>query len=116
MAGNVWVVAEQWKGSISDVTYEALALGRELAGGLGVRLEAVLLGHGARALAASLGRADGVLYVDAPGAGRRAPASRSSRALAALAAERARPWCWSPPPTSAGTCSGCCRRAWAPRW
>ncbi len=48
MAGNVWVVAEQWKGSISDATYEALALGRELAAGLGARLEAVLAGHGAR--------------------------------------------------------------------
>jgi len=88
MAGNVWIVAEQWKGSISDATYEALALGRELAGGLGVRLEAVLVGHGARDLAASLGRADGVIYVDNPaladGTG-----EQVSRALAALAAERA---------------------------
>ncbi|MBM3695205.1 MAG: electron transfer flavoprotein subunit alpha/FixB family protein [Actinobacteria bacterium] len=87
MAGNVWIVAESWKGSISDATYEALALGRELADGLGVRLEAVLLGHGARAAAASLGRADGVLYVDHPaladGVG-----EETSRALAALAAAR----------------------------
>ena len=66
MAGNVWVVAEQWKGSVSDATYEALALGRDLADGLGARLEAVLLGQGARALAESLGRADGVLYLDHP--------------------------------------------------
>jgi len=88
MAGNIWVVAEQWKGSISDATYEALALGRDLAGPWGVRLEAVLAGHGVRALAASLGRADGVLYIDHPaladGTGEQA-----SRALAALAAERA---------------------------
>lgn len=88
MAGNVWIVAEQWKGSISDATYEALALGRDLADGLGVRLEAVLLGHGARHLAVSLGRADGVIYVDAPaladGTG-----DQVSRALAVLTAERA---------------------------
>jgi len=88
MAGNVWVVAEQWKGSISDATYEALALGRDLAGGLGGRLEAVLLGHGARHLAASLGRADTVLYVDHPALAD-ATGEQTSRALAALAAERA---------------------------
>jgi electron transfer flavoprotein alpha subunit len=88
MAGNVWIVAEQWKGSISDATFEALALGRDLANGLGVRLEAVLLGHGVRDLAASLGRADTVIYIDAlalaEGTG-----DQVSRALAALAAERA---------------------------
>ena len=66
MAGNVWVVAEHWKGTISDATYELLALGRGLADSLGVRLEAVLLGHGVRGLAASLGAADAVLYVDHP--------------------------------------------------
>jgi electron transfer flavoprotein alpha subunit len=87
MAGNVWVVAEQWKGSISDATYEALALGRELAAGLGARLEAVLAGHGARPLAASLGRSDGVLCIEHPaladGTG-----EQISRAVAVLAAER----------------------------
>lgn len=88
MAGNVWIVAEHWKGSISDATYEALALGGELAAGLGVRLEAVLLGHGARGLTASLGRADAVLYVDHPALAD-AGGDQTSRALAALAAERA---------------------------
>ena len=66
MAGNVWVVAEQWKGSISDATPELLALGRELADSMGVRLEAVLLGQGVRELAASLGPADSVLCADDP--------------------------------------------------
>jgi len=87
MAGNVWVVAEQWKGSVSDATYEALALGRDLAEGLGARLEAVLLGQGVRALADSLGRADAVLYVDHPALAE-GTGEQTSRALAALAAER----------------------------
>ncbi|MCC6858796.1 MAG: electron transfer flavoprotein subunit alpha/FixB family protein [Bryobacterales bacterium] len=64
MNGNIWVVAEQWKGQISEITYEVMALGRELADGLGARLEAVLLGHNARSLAAGLGKADLVLYAD----------------------------------------------------
>jgi electron transfer flavoprotein alpha subunit len=66
MAGNIWVFAEQWHGQLSKATYEALALGRELADGLGVKLEAVLLGHNAQDLAQTLGVADTVLYVDQP--------------------------------------------------
>ncbi len=66
MAGAVWVLAEQWRGGLSEVTYELLALGRELAEGLGVSLEAVLLGSEAESMAASLGAADRVLYVDSP--------------------------------------------------
>ena len=88
MAGNVWVVAEHWKGNISDATYELLALGRRLADSLGVRLEAVLLGHGDRELAASLGTADTVLYVDDPTLAD-ASGLQASRAVAALAAGRA---------------------------
>jgi electron transfer flavoprotein alpha subunit len=87
MAGNVWIAAEHWKGSVSDATYELLALGRSLADSLGVRLEAVLLGHGARGLAASLGAADAVLYADHPaladGTG-----EQTSRALAEIASAR----------------------------
>jgi electron transfer flavoprotein alpha subunit len=66
MAGNIWVFAEQWHGQLSKATYEALALGRELADELGVKLEAVLLGHNAQDLAQTLGVADAVLYVDHP--------------------------------------------------
>jgi electron transfer flavoprotein alpha subunit len=66
MPGNVWILAEQWRGELSGITFEALALGRELADGLGVALEAVLLGHQVQALAGDLGAADTVLYVDHP--------------------------------------------------
>ena len=64
MVGAVWVVAEQWRGGVSEVVYELLALGRELADGLGVPLEAVLLGSGVEGLAGSLGAADRVLYAE----------------------------------------------------
>ena len=66
MTGNIWVLAEQWRGRISEVTYETLALGREVADALGVPLTAVLLGSNARDLAQTLGRADAVLYLDHP--------------------------------------------------
>ncbi len=66
MAGNVWVLVEHWRGQVSEITYEVLALGHEVADTLGVKLEAVLLGHGSRGLAESLGRADCVLSVDHP--------------------------------------------------
>jgi len=88
MTGNVWVVADQWKGTVSEATYEALALGRGLADSFGVRLEAVLLGHGVRGLTASLGVADAVLYVDHPVLAD-ATGEQTSRALAALASARA---------------------------
>ncbi len=88
MTGNVWITAEHWRGSISDATYELLALGRDLADSLGVRLEAVLLGHGVQGSAASLGKADAVLYVDHPALAD-ATGEQASRALAALAAQRA---------------------------
>jgi electron transfer flavoprotein alpha subunit len=83
----VWVVAEHWKGAVSDATKEALALGRSLADPLGVRLEAVLLGHGMRDLATGLGPADTVLYVDHPSLAD-PTGLQAGRAVAALAAER----------------------------
>jgi electron transfer flavoprotein alpha subunit len=87
MAGNVWVLAEQWRGRLSDLAGEGLALGRELATGFGSRLEAVLLGSGAQALAAGLGAADGVLSVDHPSLAEPNPEAWC-RALEALIAER----------------------------
>jgi electron transfer flavoprotein alpha subunit len=87
MAGNVWVLADQWRGQLSDITFEVLTLGRELADGLGVSLEAVLLGNQVKDLAHQLGVADAVVYVDDPAL--LEPVSNSySQALADLATQR----------------------------
>jgi electron transfer flavoprotein alpha subunit len=88
MAGNIWVLAEQWRGRVSEITYETLALGREIADGLGVKLQAVLLGHGVRELARSLGKADSVLYADHPELAEPL-AEPQAKALAQLVRERA---------------------------
>jgi len=66
MTGAIWVVAEQWRGRISPITFEGLALGREVADALGTPLHAVLMGHQAAGLAEKLGKADAVLYLDHP--------------------------------------------------
>jgi electron transfer flavoprotein alpha subunit len=59
MATNIWVLAETWRGQVTETTLELLTLGREVAGQCGGKLEAVLLGD--KSLAASLGAADNVL-------------------------------------------------------
>jgi electron transfer flavoprotein alpha subunit len=87
MAGKIWVLAEQWRGELSEITYELLALGRELAEGLGTSLEAVLLGHEAKDLAGHLGAADAVLYADHPKLAE-PTAEVSSHVLARLVEER----------------------------
>jgi len=87
MTANIWIAAESRKGSISEVTFEVLALGRELADALGVQLEAVLLGHGERESASALGKADRVLYVDHPSLAD-ATGEQVSRAWAALWEQR----------------------------
>ena len=66
MAHNIAVIVEHWRGRISPITYELLALGREIADQSLAPLQALLLGHGARDLARSLGIADSVLYLDHP--------------------------------------------------
>jgi electron transfer flavoprotein alpha subunit len=87
MAGNVWVLAEQWRGQLSDVTFELLVLGRELATTVGGPLQAVLLGHQVTDLAGKLGAADSVLHVDHPSLAEPSPEAYC-RALAALIEER----------------------------
>src|SRR3972149_5761737 len=72
MAGEIWVLVEQWRGRISDITYEVLALGREVAEALAGSLQAVVLGPGAGESASSLGaggggRVGGDLGVAGPG-------------------------------------------------
>ena len=66
MAGNLLVLVEHWRGQLSEITFEMLALGREAADALGVRLEAALLGNQVRGLAEYLGQADSVLYAEHP--------------------------------------------------
>ncbi|PLX43826.1 MAG: electron transfer flavoprotein subunit alpha [Deltaproteobacteria bacterium] len=52
--GNVWIFIEQDGGEIADVSLELLSKGRQLAGELGVKTEAVLFGAKVGALAAIL--------------------------------------------------------------
>ncbi len=66
MAGNIWVLAEHWRGEVSDITFECLALGREVANALGVKLEVLVLGHGVGPLASELGAADNAIVIDHP--------------------------------------------------
>src|SRR3989337_3549074 len=66
MGSDMWVVAEQWRGGIAEVTHEALALGRELADASHAKLSAVLLGSGGGDRAELLGDADLVLCLDHP--------------------------------------------------
>ncbi len=64
MTANVFILAEHLGGRLTDATFELLAMGRELATGLGVQLQAVLLAAKADALATGLGAADGVLAIE----------------------------------------------------
>jgi electron transfer flavoprotein alpha subunit len=66
MPGNTWVLAEHWRGEVSEITFETLALGRDVADQLGSKVEAVLLGHGVKDLASQLGAAARVVSVDHP--------------------------------------------------
>lgn len=83
----VWVIAEQWQGRLTDITYEVLALGREVADALGAPLEAILVGQDGEALAAGLGRADVAVCLEHPALAEPVP-QLHAEALAALAAER----------------------------
>ncbi len=87
MNGSIWVVAEQWRGTLSEISYEVLALGREMGDALSAPVEAVLLGHNAKALAATLGKADKVIYADHPSLAEPTP-EMSSKALVQLIAAR----------------------------
>lgn len=87
MAGNIWALAEHWRGQLSEITYEVLALGKEVADALGVKLEAVLLGYQNQPLAHCLGLADTVLYVDHPALSEPGP-EPYSEALVQLLTER----------------------------
>lgn len=59
MAGGVWIFAEHENGALRKATLELLGKGRELARGLGVELDALILGEGVKETAEYLAR-----YVD----------------------------------------------------
>jgi electron transfer flavoprotein alpha subunit len=80
-------MAEQWNGDLSEITFELLALGRELADGLGSPLEVVLSGHEVKELSGRLGAADNVIYVDDPALSEPLPGPHC-QTLAELAKQR----------------------------
>ena len=88
MANDIFVLVEHLDGSVSETTYELLGRGKELAGLAGGTLVAVLLGSGAKGLAASLGAADAVVSVDHPALASYTPEAWQ-RALAAVVSARA---------------------------
>ena len=90
MTGSICVWAEQWRGRISEVTYETLALGREVADALGVPLTAILTGSNARGMAQTLGKADTVFYVDHPLLAEPVPQLCAQALVQALAERRPR--------------------------
>jgi electron transfer flavoprotein alpha subunit len=67
-AGEVWVFAEQYKGTLQDVPLELMSKGRQLADQLGVQLAAVLLGDNVGPLSEKLAQygADKVYIAEHP--------------------------------------------------
>lgn len=68
MAGDLLVLTEHWAGQVDSITYQMLTKGRQLAGALGTRLVALVLGHQLDAIAIALGDGgiDEILVVDDP--------------------------------------------------
>jgi electron transfer flavoprotein alpha subunit len=64
MANNILVVAEHFQGNVTDITFELLGKGRELARALGGNLGVALLGHDVAGLVTALGAADVVYTAD----------------------------------------------------
>ncbi|HOW66629.1 MAG TPA: electron transfer flavoprotein subunit alpha/FixB family protein [Candidatus Paceibacterota bacterium] len=67
MANPVLIVAEHLKGELTEVTFEMLGLGRQLADALQAPLWALLMGEQVRALAQHLAVADQVFLVEQSG-------------------------------------------------
>ncbi|HUP42005.1 MAG TPA: electron transfer flavoprotein subunit alpha/FixB family protein, partial [Thermoanaerobaculia bacterium] len=67
-SGGVWVVLQQREGRLHRMSREAIAAGRRLAGAIGGRAEAVLLGSGLDELARQVAGFDlaAVHVADAP--------------------------------------------------
>jgi electron transfer flavoprotein alpha subunit len=67
MSAAILVLVEHLKGTLADITFEMLGVGRKVAAAQGGQVHAVLLGKGVAALAARLGAADSVLLADDAG-------------------------------------------------
>lgn len=85
---DVWVYVEHLRGAVAGHTYELLGKGRDLAGALGGRLVAVLLGDGVEPLAGTLGAADRVVCVEDPALAEFTPQAHAA-VLRALAGQHA---------------------------
>ncbi len=66
MKQDIWVVAEHFQGRLTDITFELLGKGRELAQAVGAKLAVVLIGHDVARFTPELGAADGVYVIDRP--------------------------------------------------
>src|SRR3990172_11273040 len=64
MSNDIAVVIEHLEGKVSDISFEMLGKGRDLAKASGGRLVALLLGHGVKGLSSELGCADTVIVVE----------------------------------------------------
>lgn len=87
MTNDIFILAEHLNGKLADIAFEMTGKARQLATTWGGKVVTVLLGHGARALAETIG-ADAVLYVDDPALADFNPEAYG-RVLAALVKERA---------------------------
>lgn len=85
---DVWVYVEHLRGTVAGYTYEVLGKGRDLAGALGGRLVAVLLGNGVQSLAGTLGAADRVICIEDPALAEFTPEAHAT-VLRALAGQQA---------------------------
>lgn len=91
MTQNILVVAEQAQGAFRKVTFEALSAGRQLAGGLGGAVEAVVMGSGVEASAPQLAAYGAAkIYVADDGALAEAATEAYARVLAQVI-EKAQP-------------------------
>ena len=88
MSNDVFVFVEYLKGKISDISFEMLGKGREIADTLGGKLNAVLIGSQCAPLAEQLGKADAVLCMLDPRLAEFNPTAYK-HALGELARERA---------------------------
>jgi len=67
MSAAILILVEHLKGTMADITFEMLGVGRKIAAAQGGQVHAVLLGKDVTTLAARLGAADSVLLADEPG-------------------------------------------------